>query len=133
MSKPADPFDYFRSEGLGTVIAERRLYLDDQESVRVRIGTPITNERDDSMSGCPYQIEGMGTGKVRFIYGVDTVQALWLALQTVGVDLYASDEYKAGRLKAFAESSPNDDLHLPVPPGLEDLLPQCNDDGAVTP
>jgi hypothetical protein len=126
--------DFWRDKGLGTIIAERRLYLDDRESVWVRIGAPITEEEkeENPMSGCPYQIDGIGSGKVRFAFGEDRVQALWLVLQMIGADLYFSDEYKAGRLKAFPDSSPCDDLHFPVPKGVKDLLPQRNDDRPVT-
>ena len=133
MSERGDRLDFFRGRGLGAIIAERQLYLDDEASVGVRIGMPITDESDHPMSGCPYQIDGIGSGKVRFAYGEDRVQALWLALQMVGADLYFSDEYKAGRLKAFPESHPCDDLHFPVPKGVEDLLPQRGDDPPTTP
>jgi hypothetical protein len=118
----------WRGRDLGTIIAERGLYLDDLRVVRVRIGTPVTSEEAPHEAGCPYQIDGLGSGKVRFIFGVDGVQALWLALQTIGSDLYNSGEYRAGRLKAFMESPPCGDLGFPIIRGLENLLPQCNDD-----
>ena len=126
--------EYWRGRGLGTIVAERRLYLDDRENVWVRIGAPLTSDEADSpVSGCPYQIDGIGSGKVRFAFGEDRVQALWLVLQMIGADLYFSEEYKAGRLKAFPDSQPHDDLHFPVPEGVKDLLPQRNDDRPASP
>jgi len=48
------------------------------------------------------------------IYGVDSVQALYLALQTVAVELYTSDR------PVFLWEL-DDILHLPIVEGLEDL------------
>ena len=105
---------------LGTVIAERRLILDPDETVTVRIGLPFTPEAHPNESWCPYQIEGLGTGKVRRAIGIDDFQSLWLALVTVGSTLYASEENKTGRLHSFPGS---DDLGLPVLDSLRHLVP----------
>jgi hypothetical protein len=105
---------------LGQVIAERRLILDPDGTVTVRIGLPITRPGPPEESWCPYQIEGLGAGKVRRAVGIDAIQSLWLALVAVGSALYASEEYQAGRLHSF----PGDpDLGLPVFDGLRDLVP----------
>ena len=106
--------------GLGTVIAERRLILDLDETVTVRVGLPFTPEEHPNESWCPYQIEGLGRCKVRHAIGIDAFQSLWLALLMIGSTLYASEEYKAGRLHSFPDSP---DLGLPVFDDLRDLVP----------
>jgi hypothetical protein len=73
---------------LGTVIAERTLTIVGQEdsSARVRIGKP----RKDRATGdyfCPYTLEGLGDRTVREAWGVDSIQALQNALQTIRLEL----------------------------------------------
>ena len=68
----------------------------------------------------PFRL-GARTGTLRYAVGVDTLQSLMLALQTIGADLYASAEYQAGRLKAFGDGDDHGDLGFPVIPGCEDL------------
>ena len=116
--------DHWRDLALGDVIAERRLFLDGEASVIVRIGRPLIASTEPHESACPWQIEGLGSGKVRKTFGVDQVQALWLTLQIIGSTLYASEEYRAGRLKAFADGNDRGDLGFPVTHNVEDLLPK---------
>lgn len=127
MSKRENPW---RDIQLGDVIAERRLFLDGEEAVRVRIGQPLLAYTPHEQSACPWIIEGLGSGKLRYTVGIDRVQALWLALQMIGSTLYASDEYRAGRLKAFEAGNDHDDLGFPVIPNTEDLLLKTNADGS---
>jgi hypothetical protein len=70
---------------LGAVIAERRLRLLDRPDVdvRVRIGAPRPFDEAASDYYCPFQITGIGSGKVRRIGGVDAVQALELTLRVL--------------------------------------------------
>jgi hypothetical protein len=68
---------------------------------------------------CEYQIVGIGSGKVRYAMGADSMQALILALQAIGGDLYTSEAAKEGRLTW--SSSPN--LGFPVPDVIADLVP----------
>jgi hypothetical protein len=112
----------WREISLGTVIVEKPLFLDGEGKVTVRIGAPLVSD-DGRESACPYRIEGLGAGKLRYAVGIDRLQALRLALETIGADLYASEEYKAGRLKAFAVGDDHGDLGFPVLRGFEDLLP----------
>ena len=114
--------DFFRSRELGMVIAERQLFLDGEATVRARIGEPLLSDDDPPFAGCLIQIEGIGSGRMRFIYGEDRMQALWLALQALGSELYASEEYETGRLTAFSDSDTSGDLHLPVLKAMEDLV-----------
>jgi len=113
----------WRDISLGTVIAEKALFLDGEGSVLVRIGMPlVTDETPYQESACPWRIDGVGSGKLRYAAGIDQVQSLRLALEMIGVTLYASEEYKTGRLKAFADSDDHGDLGFPVPRGYEDLV-----------
>ena len=94
--------------------------LDDGSEVIVEIGRPFNAPEIGEEFYCPYRITGLGDRKVRGIPGFDAVQALLLALQTVGVDLYASDEGKAGKLSWLGQR----DLGFPLPDIASDLRPQ---------
>src|SRR5215468_4845322 len=77
---------------LGSVIAERRLRVTGQPEldVRVRIGAPRPCPDDPQTNYyCPYQIAGLGIGKVRYAGGVDAVQALELAIHILPTELDA--------------------------------------------
>jgi hypothetical protein len=69
-----------RTVTLGRVIATRRFRLRGQSSttIELRIGAPRTTDQD---AYCPVQLVGLGDEKVRPIFGVDTVQALQLAVR----------------------------------------------------
>ena len=110
-------------EEIGTVVAERALILDSDTRIVARIGLPYTPADFPNESWCPWQIEGLGRDRVRRVVGVDSIQALWLAFQVVGTELYACDEYRSGRLAAFPGEA-NGDLGFPVLPGMTDLLPR---------
>jgi len=111
MEKPAE---------LCPVIAVRRFILLPDQEVIVRLGLPFTSDGFPGESRCPIQIEGLGSGKIRHVVGIDAFQSLWLALLHIGTLLYTSEEYKSGRLFAF-EGDP--DLCLPVHDDFRDLLP----------
>jgi hypothetical protein len=66
---------------LGPVIASRRFRIRGRSRAfaEVRIGTPRPLEDQDAY--CPVQLVGIGDEKVRPISGVDTVQALQLAVR----------------------------------------------------
>src|ERR1700677_5156013 len=81
-------------ENVGTVIAERELSLDGTQNIRVLIGTPKQQTGNDNWY-CPYQTDGIGSGRIGISYGVDAIQALVLALSMVGAELYCSKEYEA--------------------------------------
>ena len=74
---------------LGTVVAERQLNLVDQPTtdVRVRIGMPqpFPGSRGDYY--CPYQITGVGAEKVKYVGGVDSLQALEMVLLILPAEL----------------------------------------------
>jgi hypothetical protein len=108
---------------IGTVVAERVLILDSDTKVIARIGLPYTPAEFPNESWCPWQIDGLGSAVVRRTIGIDSVQALWLAFQIVGSELYACDEYRSGRLVAFP-GKPLGDLGFPTFAETQDLLPK---------
>lgn len=103
---------------LGDVIASRILSLDDTESVSVSIGRPVVDS--DGSVFCPYQITGIGTGRVRRIGGVDGVQSILLAMKMIANDLYSSPEGRAGRLSWAGDRN----LDFPVLEITEPLVPR---------
>lgn len=115
-------------ENVGTVIAERELSLDDTQNVRVLIGMPKQQTGDNNWY-CPYQTDGIGSGRVGISYGVDSVQALVLALSMVGAELYCSKEYEAGRL-GWDCGAAKGDLGFPVPESIRDVLPGQGNNGS---
>lgn len=77
---------------LGLVIAERRLRDEDrpEREVWVRIGLPRVSPRGPQGDYiCPYQISGVGDENVRYAVGVDSLQALELALLVLPSELVA--------------------------------------------
>jgi hypothetical protein len=102
---------------VGHVIATRSLELRGKPSVAVLIGEPA-KDADDHY--CPYQIRGIGDERVRYAMGSDAAQALVLALQKVGAELYTSKEAQAKELTWNG----GEDLGFPVPNSLSDLPPK---------
>jgi hypothetical protein len=71
---------------------------------------------------CPYQVVGIGNERVRYAGGVDAVQALQLAMQMIGAELYTSPEAQSKQI-SWDGGGVAGDLGFPVPDGLQDLLP----------
>jgi hypothetical protein len=98
---------------IGEVIAERVLKRSveggKQQDVVVRLGKPRAFD-DGTGWFSPFEIIGIGDGKVRWIAGVDAFQSLQLVLRMIPVSLrYKSRE--AGAELFFEE--PGDDLGFP--------------------
>lgn len=105
---------------LGSVIASRTLRLGTQvDGVTVSIGAPKPYA-DGKDFYCPFRIEGLGDDRVKYAGGVDAVQALQLAMQRIGIELYASPH--ASALRWIDPDGP--DLGFPVPENLRDMIPQ---------
>ena len=104
------------------VIAERRFKkTGSSDLVVVRIGKPEKFTESEDFY-CPYEIIGVGKGKIRYAGGVDSAQALLLALKMIGADLYTSKEIEPGHL--VWEGSKKGDLGFPVPSSISDLIPR---------
>jgi hypothetical protein len=99
--------------------ATRHLELagDNPRDVTVGIKRPVPGY---GAYKCEYQIVGIGSGELRGVIGEDSMQALVLALQTIGAVLYTSEAAKEGRLTWFG--SPN--LGFPVSDVIADLVPK---------
>ena len=101
------------------IIASRSLRLRQGSTdiqVPVRIFAPENNNTDWT---CEYEI-GWPDGTRKFAArGADSVQALLLALNMVGSELYTSDHHKAGNLIALDSWK---GYGFPVPKNLRDLL-----------
>ena len=103
------------------IIATRLLKLcgtdpDSGIDIPIRIFAPA---KDDTAWFCRYEIdwpEGTATMKA---WGVDSVQALALALQMIGADIYTSSYHKTGKLTFDA---PGRGYGFPVPGSLRDML-----------
>jgi len=89
-------------ESLGETIATRTLSLlcDDgpPSEVLALLGKPTQTPGYDDFY-CPYQIKGVGTEKVRYSCGIDTFQALQLAIRSLGVELEVLNKDLRGRLR----------------------------------
>jgi hypothetical protein len=88
---------------LGEVVATRVLRLlggetspDDEVVVKIGKPQPFPDGRDYF---CPYQITGLGDGKVRYSGGIDAIQALHLAIVGAGSDVFALNELCGGQLR----------------------------------
>lgn len=108
-------------ENVGDVVATRELTLDGNRKVEVRIGKPERLPDSDDLV-LPPTIIGIGSGRVKQMSSVDSVQALVLTLAIVGIELYCSEEYEAGRL-ACDWGAAKGDLGFPLPKSVRDVLP----------
>jgi hypothetical protein len=91
---------------IGEVIAERQMtYVANDGSstaVSVHVGKPIPDpsaEHGDWF--CPYKISGLGDSEVRAIFGVDSMQALLLAIHTIPAELAAHIRNQGGRFQSY--------------------------------
>ena len=87
------------------------------EDVAVRIFAP--QQESDGAWFCDYEIDWPEGKWVSRAGGADSMQALFLALQMIGSDIYTSDYHKAGLI--YLES-PGQGFGFPVPVSLRDLL-----------
>ena len=89
-------------DDVGETIAVRRLTLVQDEAsssdVEVLLGKPkqLPDHRDFY---CPYQIKGAGSQKVVYMCGIDTFQALQLALRALTADLDVLNERLGSNLR----------------------------------
>lgn len=102
------------------IIATRSLKLrraNRESEVEVRLHAP---ERDKQSWRCRFEIDWPEHPHAMDVHGVDAMQALILAMQTIGVTLYASDHHRHGHL--VHDHSPSGGYGFPVHPDLRDLL-----------
>ncbi len=102
------------------VIAQRTLYIsrpDGDLPVTVDIHAP--HEVEAYHWACDYEI-GWPEGKRIYAgHGVDSVQALWIAMQMIGIELYTNEHHKAGRLYSERQKG---GYGFPIAANCRDLL-----------
>jgi len=80
-------------------IAKRELDLIDWGKILVALGEPFEADEKGEEFWCQYQIIGIGSGRGKKAMGGDSLQALCLMLYSISNELYASEEFKSGKLK----------------------------------
>ena len=88
-----------------TVVADRQFEVLEgavTRDARVIVYSPV--KVSDEEWTCEYKLEGFSTERVRKAIGVDSYQALYLALKILATEVAITDEYKSGRLSLFGEA-----------------------------
>ena len=101
------------------IVATRSLKLRDGSAdvkIPIRIFAPEKNDNDWS---CRYEIDWPEGTEVMKAWGLDSVQAIILALQMIGADIYTSTYHKSGKLMFEA---PVRGYGFPVPDSLRHML-----------
>jgi hypothetical protein len=87
---------------VGEITATRQLRLlnadGSQEEILILIGKPQPSS-DSIGFYCPFQITGVGTEKIKYAKGVDSVQALQSVMLLIGLDLEFLNETMGKRLR----------------------------------
>jgi hypothetical protein len=102
---------------LGTVIA-RRTFEYGENNLMLEIGAPYPVEGHADYL-CPYRINGLGEGRVVRIGGVDSMQALFLAMRSAAGVLYAASAGQNDKITWLGQRN----LGLPFPKDFADLVP----------
>jgi len=102
---------------LGTIIA-RRMFDCGENNVLLEIGAPYPVEGHADYL-CPYRINGLGDGRVVRIGGVDSMQALFLAMRSAAGALYAASAKQNDKITWYGQHN----LGLPIPKDFADLVP----------
>lgn len=84
--------------------------------VQVRIFAP---RQDGRAWSCRYEIDWPSGKRERSAFGFDAVQALVLALQAIGAELYTSDAHASGSLRWQTVGR---GYGFPVPQNIKDVL-----------
>ena len=101
------------------IMAERRLIIGDlagDKEVVIRLYQP---EAEDGTWNCRYEIDWPSQRRSSRAGGVDSMQALVLALQAIGIEIYTSSYHESGLLKWY---EPNQGYGFPVGYNVRDLL-----------
>lgn len=88
------------SHTLGQVIATRVLTVDDDPGLEIVIslGQPRKADTEQGDYVCPYQVTGVGSAKVRYAVGMDTLQAIQFAIEMIGADVSSINRKLGGKL-----------------------------------
>jgi uncharacterized protein DUF6968 len=102
-----------------TLVAGRTLKLqrDNAElDIAIRVFAP---EQEGTACSCRYEIDWPEGRQIMNAWGDDSIQALLIAFQMIGADIYSSAYHKVGLLRF---SSPGNGYGFPVVPTLRNLL-----------
>ncbi len=101
------------------VILSHALYLSNvtnETVIAIKIHQPEKREKDWF---CRYEIDWPEGARVFEAIGFDALQALVLALQMIGAEIYSSAYHREGRLRAYDNEK---GYGFPVAASLRDLL-----------
>jgi hypothetical protein len=101
------------------IIATRVLTLqngDGDVEIPIKIFAPEPEKVDWS---CRFEVGWPDGTLERSAMGIDAIQALLLAMQMIGAQIYASDHHASGNLSWLA---PGQGYGFPVPANIRDLL-----------
>jgi hypothetical protein len=85
--------------------------------IPIRIFAP--EQEEPGVCGCVYEVGWPEGDRKVTAYGFDSTQAILIAMQMVGSEIYTSDYHKSGRL---FWRKPGNGYGFPVAPTLRDLL-----------
>ena len=88
-----------------------------ETEIPIRIFAP--EKATNGTWSCRYEIDWPDKKSDKLIGGFDSMQALFLALQIIGAEIYSSNYHKSGNLYWEA---PGKGYGIPVAPTLRDLL-----------
>ncbi|GLQ95250.1 DUF6968 family protein [Dyella acidisoli] len=89
-------------EKVNSVIAKRTLQAKDGREIEIIFGTP-EEFPDGKDFYCPFQVIGLGDERVRYAGGVDSMQALLLALKKLSYYITSRDEVMNGEVQWLGE------------------------------
>jgi hypothetical protein len=101
-------------------IASRVLTLrDGNEDIKIPIRIFAPEKESSGAWSCRYEIEWPDKKSANEIFGFDSLQAIVLALQTIGAEVYSSTYHESEKLYL---DKPGDGYGFPVVSTLRDLL-----------
>lgn len=103
---------------LGKIIGKRSLISFDGSKVAIRIGMPRPYDDNPSFFFCPYEIVGAGIARVSRAGGVDSVHAIQMTFQKIGIDLRVLNRQLEGALRW--DAGEDAELGFPLPSGMID-------------
>jgi hypothetical protein len=85
--------------------------------IPVRIFAPV--RADNGAWSCQYEIDWPNGKWTMAAWGTDSIQAILLAMQMIGSEIYTNNYHKSGKL--FLDA-PGKGYWFPVPTGLREML-----------
>lgn len=93
------------------LLGHRKITDENGASVEITVGVP--NRDENGSYYCEFSLDGLlWNGRIRRSYGIDAIQALYLALQSIGSDLEEFQQ-SGGLTLTWVGGSRSGDLGLP--------------------